>query len=75
MRRPAARVRAGEPRLDEELITVAVPKGRLLQEASALFERDLEALTLASEHMIRCASKARRLVSVAVHRDLEAVGQ
>ncbi len=40
MRRATARARAAE-RPAEELITVAVPKGRLLEEASALFERAL----------------------------------
>ena len=38
MRRAARKRDRGQP-LDGELITVAVPKGRLLQESSALFER------------------------------------
>ena len=39
MSRSTARARPARLPMDQELITVAVPKGRLLQESSALFER------------------------------------
>ncbi len=66
------------PRFDEDA-------GRLLHEAalrldalevlcaSALMEDDHASLVEATGHAIVCSSKARRLLSCAVHVDLEAV--
>ena len=67
-----------QPRLDEDadqLLREAALRLDALESlcANALMEDDHASLVEAAGHAIVCSSKARRLLSCAVHVDLEAV--